>query len=214
MKHNSHLRSIDGHSPSPSLIAEAAHIIHKGGVVVFPTRCLYGLAADAFDPSAITKVFNLKQRPLNKPLLILIDHPSQLPPLVKCIPRSAKRIIQHFWPGDVTLVFEAADSVPQLLTAGTGKIGIRLPGHPVAAALAATSHHPITATSANLSDQPGCASVAAIPSSIIRSTDLVLDSGPLKGGAGSTVVDVSVSPPHIFREGLVTVKQITQAIKC
>jgi L-threonylcarbamoyladenylate synthase len=106
-----------------------------------------------------------------------------------------------FWPGKLTLVFRASSSILPGLTAGTGKIGIRLPVYPVARILVLAAGRPITATSANISGQIGCSQIADIDPAVAAAVDLILDAGPLKGGAGSTILDVSEDPPVILREG-------------
>ena len=116
--------------------------------------------------------------------------------------------MDHFWPGRITLVFKAAADVPSYLTAGTGKIGIRLPGHPAAAALLRVLPTPLTGTSANLSGKPGCRRIEDLENQIAGSLDLILDAGTLNGGIGSTVVDVTIEPPKILREGEVSGAEI------
>jgi L-threonylcarbamoyladenylate synthase len=116
--------------------------------------------------------------------------------------------MDQFWPGRITLVFEAEDTVPQYLTAGTGKIGIRQPEHPVAAALVKALEGPITGTSANRSGKSGCHRVADLDPRLARKLDLILDAGSLKGGSGSTVVDVTEAIPRILREGEVKEEEI------
>ena len=128
--------------------------------------------------------------------------------LVETIPPAAGAIMAAFWPGRVTLVFEARDALPDLLTAQTGKIGVRLPGHPVAAAIVKQVKGPVTGTSANISGRPGCNRLGDMDPPIVEHVDLILDAGPLKGGVGSTVVDVTDEPPRILREGQVTAEQI------
>jgi L-threonylcarbamoyladenylate synthase len=113
-----------------------------------------------------------------------------------------------FWPGRLTLVFEARNSLPDQLTAQTGKIGIRLPGHPVAAAIARQVKGPVTGTSANISGQPGCCRAQDLDPAIAGQLGLILDAGTLIGGIGSTVVDVTSTPPQILREGAVTAKEV------
>ena len=202
------IRSIESQQPQPDLIREAADVIQRGGVVGFPTRCLYGLGADALNPDAVNRIFELKQRPASNPILVLIDHTSQLQPLVKRIPALASELIDHYWPGKITLVFEAADLLPVNLTAGSGKIGIRMPGHAVAQALVNAVKGPITGTSANLSGSPGCFRVSDLEPQVARGLDLILDAGDLKGGAGSTVVDVSENEMQILREGEISAQEL------
>ena len=199
---------INPENPDPETIQDAAGVIRKGGVIVFPTRCLYGLGADAFNPEAVERIFKLKRRPAEKPILILIDDPVRLKRLVTTVSGTATAIMDRFWPGRVTLVFDAREDVPDYLTAGTGKIGIRLAGHPVAAALAKAIQGPITGTSANVSGRPGCHQIEGLEPEVTEQLDLILDAGPLQGGRGSTVVDVTGEVPRVLREGVVSEKEI------
>jgi len=190
--------------PSPDAISRAAEVIKNQRVVVFPTQCLYGLAADARNPDAIKKIFQIKHRPETNPLLILLHSRTDLEKLVTHIPETAEMLMKTFWPGGLTLVFEAAPGVSDLLTAGTGKIGIRIPAHPVARALVKAAGRPVTGTSANLSGAPGCSRIQNLPNELIQAVDLVLDAGSLKGGTGSTVVDITCDPPRILRSGAIS----------
>jgi L-threonylcarbamoyladenylate synthase len=205
------IRKINPTSPDPEIIAEAAAVIKQGGVVVFPTRCLYGLGADALDPDAVEKIIKIKQRPEDNPILVLIHSRRQLDSLVANITPAAVAIMDAFWPGRVTLVFEASVALSNRLTARTGKIGVRLAGHPVAAALVKQVGSPVTGTSANLSGRPGCHQVHYLDPPITKQVDLVLDAGMLKGGAGSTIVDVTADAPQILREGQVSAEEILRA---
>ena len=198
--------------PSPDTIHRAAEVIKNQGVVVFPTQCLYGLAADARDPAAIKKIFHIKKRAETNPLLVLIHSMADLENMVAHIPDAAQKLMQAFWPGSLTLVFEARPDVSDLLTAGTGKIGIRIPAHPVARALVKAAGRPVTGTSANLSGTPGCSGIQALPHELIQAVDLVLDAGPLQGGSGSTVLDITCHPFRVFREGRIPSSSIHQML--
>jgi len=210
--HSSTIQRIHPENPQPELILEAAAIIRKGGVVSYPTRCLYGLGADALDAAAVEKIFAVKQRPGDKPLSVLIGHTSQLDRLVRDIPPVAGKIIEHFWPGKITIVFAAKDSLPDNLTARTGKIGIRLARHKVAAALVNELENPITGTSANISGHAGCSRIEDLDYRIAQQVDLILDAGPLKGGRGSSVVDVTGDTLQIIREGEISSREILALI--
>ena len=205
--------SVDSESPDQNTIGKAAVLIKTGGLVVFPTSSFYGLGAEAFNAEAVDKVFRIKKRNPQKPILILIACLSDLAPLVRSIPKTATHLMEAFWPGGLTLVFHAAASVPSNLTGYTGKIGIRLASHPVASALAKTVGGPITGTSANLSGRQGCTSVAEIDRDIKDQVDLVLDAGTLGGVRGSTVVDVAIDPPKVLREGDINAERIWAALK-
>lgn len=209
---NDILRKINsGTSVDPS-INEAAQLLINGGVVVFPTSGLYGLGADATNPSAIKRIFDLKKRPAANPILILVPAADVIPTLVEEVPFSGREIMNRFWPGSVTVVFRARARVSPLLTAGTGKIGIRIPVHPVAASLVSTIGGPITGTSANLSGKPGVSEVCDLPEQILDGIDMVLDAGLLQGGQGSTVVDVTTDPPTLLREGAISMARITEIL--
>lgn len=187
-------------------INKAAQIILKEGIVVFPTRAFYGLGANAFSCEAVEKVYRIKQRDPAKPILILIADLKELAPLVRDVPDAASDLIEQYWPGKATLVFDAAKTLPENLTGGTGKIGIRLVGHPVAKKLVKAVGHPVTGTSANISGRPACAKVNDLDAELVQKVDLILDSGRLAGDKGSTVIDVTVAPPKVLREGVVTCK--------
>ncbi len=204
---------VDPESPDQSTIGKAAALIKKGDLVVFPTSSFYGLGADALNVRAVDKVFQAKKRDPRKPVLILIASLADLAPLVQSIPPTATRLIEAFWPGDLTLVFDAADILPSNLSGHTGKIGIRLAGHPVASALVKAVGSPVTGTSANLSGKGACTAVEHLDLPIGDQVALVLDAGRLAGGKGSTVVDVTTDFPKILRQGAIDAEEIWTAHK-
>ncbi len=212
MKVSDKVRKINCANPETEIIAEAARIIRNGGVVVFPTRSLYGLGADAFNANAVNRIFDIKQRPSNKPILVLIKDKDELDRLAALVPPAATAIMKRFWPGMVSIVFQAKEGLSAKLTAGTKKIGIRLPGHNIAYKLVKAADGPITGTSANLSGSAGCFQVNDLDEKIVGSVDLILDAGPLKGGAGSTVVDVTGETSLILRQGELSQKDIFNVI--
>jgi L-threonylcarbamoyladenylate synthase len=204
---------VDSTKPEPNIIKRAGKIIKNNGVVIFPAQCLYGVAVNALNQKTVKKVFDLKQRSLNNPILILIHDQSQLSDLVQAIPASAKKLMEAFWPGNLTIVFKAKKSIPRLLTANTGKIGVRIPAHPVARALVKCINVPITGTSANLSGQKGCSKPSELNQFIIGQADLILNAGRLKGGSGSSIVDVTSSKISILRAGVISAAKINEILK-
>jgi L-threonylcarbamoyladenylate synthase len=190
-------------SPDREVIAAAADRVRRGGVIAFPTTSLYGLGVDPFNGDAVDRLFKVKGRDRGNPILLLLSDKADLEDLTAEIPSSAMAIIEKYWPGSVTVVLKAKPTVPDTLTAGSGKIGVRLPGHPVAAALTRALGFPLTGTSANLSGQKGAAAVSELDPILVKGLDLILDAGPLKGGLGSTVIDATVDPVDILREGAV-----------
>jgi len=185
--------------------------LNRQGVLVFPTTGLYGLGADAFSTEAVRRVFAVKRRPQHMPLLVMLSDMDDMGKMVRCVPDFARPLME-LWPGGITLVFEAGEGVPSGLTGGTGKIGIRMPAHPVAKALVTNFGGPITATSANLSGGPAVSDLANLDPSIGAEVDLILDTGVLAGGPGSTVLDAACWPPRILREGAVSRKRIEAAL--
>jgi L-threonylcarbamoyladenylate synthase len=199
---------VDPNQPEPESIRRAAKVVIGGGIVVFPTRGLYGLAVNALDDAAIENVYRIKARSGANPILVLLPGADKLERMVNEIPASALVLMDTYWSGNVTLVFNARAEVSHLLTAGTGKIGVRLPGHPVARALTTAVGSPITGTSANISGAGGCARIDDLDPEIFGAADMILDAGPLQGGVGSTVIDVTCAPPRILREGVVPAADI------
>ncbi len=191
-------------------LERARRIIIRGGIVAFPTESFYGLAVNASDEAAIRRLFKLKKRRDNIPVLVLIPSREYLEGYVMDMPGIAARLIKKFWPGGLTLLLRATPDISKLLTAGTGKIGVRISSHPVAATLATAVGSPITATSANISGQPGCVTAEEVYSSLGNGVDLILDGGKTEGGKGSTILDVTVNPAVIIREGIVSREQIQE----
>lgn len=189
----------------------AAGVLNQKGVLVFPTSGLYGLAADAFSIEAVGRVFDIKRRPADMPVLVMLSDSHDIQRVVRTVPDFAEPLL-GLWPGGITLIFEAGDPVPAILTAGTGKIGVRMPAHPVARALVRQFGGPITATSANLSGCPAVSKAADLDPRIVADVDLVLDGGILAGGSGSTVLDASRWPVRIIRDGAVARQEIDRAL--
>lgn len=213
MKPTADIVPVDPLHPDTEVIARAAQVIRTGGVVVFPTRGLYGLGADAFNPEAVQRIFEIKGRAADKALLVLIEDMGGLARIAEAPNTMASNLMRRFWPGRVTFVLTARPDLPRGLTGAGGKIGVRLVAHPVAAALVRAAGAPLTGTSANISGTGGCPTVGRCDAQLIQNVDLVLDAGPLAGGPGSTVVDVTGDSPVVLREGFVPAKAIMKAFK-
>jgi len=206
--------AVDPLVPDRQVIGKAASCIRGGGLVVFPTNTFYGLGAMASDAHAVERVYRAKKRGSGKPLLVLISRLTDLPSLVEFVPDPAKLLINAFWPGGVTLVFHAKGTLPANLTGHTGKLGIRLACHPVASALVQEVGGPVTGTSANVSGNQAATSVDRLDGDILEHVDLVIDAGKLGGGKGSTLVDVTMDPPGILREGTISAGRIRAVLGC
>ena len=204
---------IDPEKPDEEKLTEAVRILLAGGVAAFPTETFYGLGADARNEAAVEKIFRIKGRNFRNPIALIVADDREVSPLVEEIPAAAKILMQTFWPGPLTLIFRATPSVSPRLTGGTGKIGIRVSSHPVARFLAAGLAGPLTATSANLSGGPECSSADAVIRTLGDLADAVIDGGPTPGGSGSTILDITVSPPRILREGAIPGGLIRDALR-
>lgn len=194
---------IDPQRPEEEKVREALRILSEGGVIAFPTETFYGLGADARNEAALEKIYRIKGRDFKNPLPVIVAAESGLSGLAEDIPPAARMLMKTFWPGPLTLVFRASSSVLPRLTADTGKIGIRVSSHPLAVLLASGLAGPLTATSANPSGAPECSSAEEVIRALGDLPDAVIDGGPTRGGSGSTIVDITVSPPRLLREGVI-----------
>jgi len=190
--------------PEDTSIKRAVEILKAGGVIAYPTETFYGLGAHAGNEEGVEKVFRIKRRPLNKPLSLIIGSNQGLTEIVSSVPSIAEVLMRTFWPGALTLLFPAKDGMNPLLTAGTGKIGLRVSSHPVAAALAFHLGYPITATSANISGEGECSTAFDVVKRLGGEIDAVIDGGRTWGGVGSTILDVTTYPPSLVREGAIS----------
>jgi L-threonylcarbamoyladenylate synthase len=191
-------------------IEKAVTVLRNGGVVAFPTETYYGLAVDPTIESALQRLFALKKRPRQKPILLITHAVEQLYRLTDGIPDQYQVLMDRFWPGPLTLIFNALPAVSSLLTAGTGTVGVRISSHPVADLLARQYGRPVTATSANISGREAAVSAAEVRDYFNDSVDFVLDGGRTLGGVGSTVVkyDDSTEKLLLLREGMITCAEI------
>jgi len=199
--------------PDESLngLIEATKIISEGGIVAFPTESFYGLGVDATNSHAINKVFQIKKRDRNLPILILISSLRDLPRYAVHIPSRAKRLGKKFWPGGLTMVFQASPVLSSALTSNTGKVGIRISSHPIANAISKSLNVPITATSANISGMAPCIKADQVVEWFNNGVDLILDGGETQGKHPSTILDVTIDPPLIIREGIVKLEDIIES---
>jgi L-threonylcarbamoyladenylate synthase len=199
---------VDPQHPEATIIARAASIIRKGGVVVYPTETFYGLGVDPTLDEAVLRVYRIKERSLDKPLPIIAADTRAVVELVAEWPRKAQRLADAFWPGPLTLVLSATSVLAPSIHARTGKIAIRVSSHPTARALSAAVGGLLTSTSANLSDRPASGDPRQISPDLVAQVDGFVDGGVLPGDRPSTIVDLSVSPPELLRLGCVSWERI------
>ena len=194
------------------VIAQAANIVKHGGVIAFPTDTFYGLGCDPFNEEAVERIFAIKQRRADMPLLLLIDRIETVSKLSSQLPDSFALIVGRFWPGPLTIIVPANDALPISLTAGTGTIGIRLPAAEFPRKLAAACGGAITATSANLSGGSNPLTADDVRSQLGDKPDLIIDGGTCDP-IPSTIIDLCQQPPRILREGAIGQNDLSELIQ-
>ena len=188
---------------------EVVSLLRNGGVIGFPTDTAYGLGADPFNKAAVDRVFQIKGRPETKPILLLVDSIRMAEAAIQ--PSDLfNRVAQKFWPGPLTVISPAAESLPENVTAGTRTIGLRWPIAPFATNLVGRFGKPITATSANRSGLPSAVTADEVRRQLGATLDALIDGGSLPSASGSTLLDISVDPPLIIREGPVTYESLAE----
>lgn len=191
-------------------LSEPAQAIRKGELVAFPTETVYGLGADALNPSAVLSIFAAKGRPNDNPLIVHIAHIDMLKPLVAEIKPDALKLIAAFWPGPLTLVFQKSPVVPPEITAGLDTVAIRMPDHLVALDLIQKAGVPIAAPSANRSGKPSPTLAEHVLEDMNGRIAWIIDAGPCRVGLESTVLDLTGDIPTILRPGGITPEMIQQ----
>ncbi|MEM1539545.1 MAG: L-threonylcarbamoyladenylate synthase [Candidatus Bathyarchaeia archaeon] len=187
--------------PDSETIRLAAELICRGGLVAFPTETVYGLGADALNSNAVLALFKAKNRPLDNPPIVHVASVADVYKLAKEVPTKAKKLMEIFWPGPLTLIFKRSKVVPDVTVAGLNTIAVRMPKHNVALALIRESGCPIAAPSANLAGKPSPTTAEHVLEDLYGRIDAVLDAGPTCIGVESTVLDLTVDPPQILRPG-------------
>lgn len=212
---------VSSRHPDQKVIQAAAQVIRRGGLVIFPTETVYGLGADAFNAAAVAEIFRVKGRPEGKPLIVHVSKKYMINLLARDIPRVARKLVKKFWPGPLTLILQSRASILTLVSGSSAfmlhsmkaqrstkrTVAVRMPDHPVALALIRAAG-PLAAPSANLSGQKPPTRVSEIPKALLKRVDLVLDAGPTTVKVPSTVLDLTVSPPKVLREGVIKAKQL------
>lgn len=199
---------VDPDAPQRDAIQEAARWILSGGIVALPTDTLYGLAVDPFRADAVHRVFAAKGRPAARGLPLIAADTAQVETHLGRLSPRAARLAARFWPGPLTLLVTAPRALADGVTGGTGKVGVRVPAHEVARAICAACGRPITATSANISNHPATANPDEVERTLGDGVDLLIDTGATRGGAPSTIVDVTAENPQLVRAGAISWDEI------
>ncbi len=193
--------------------ANARTVLDAGGVIAFPTDTFYGLGADPCNREAVDKIFELKGREKNKPLILLISSKSQLETMVKEITPTHFALMQKFWPGPLTLLFEPGSVIPNNVSARSNRVGIRQPGNTVTRDLISAIGKPITAPSANPSGESPPVTAQQVQQFFGSKVDLIIDGGACRGGEASTIVDAAEMSAQLVRRGAVAFSEIETALR-
>jgi L-threonylcarbamoyladenylate synthase len=202
----SNLRQIKNINPQEyaELLGETGLILRRGGVVIYPTDTVYGIGGLISSTDSLERIFSLKKRPLNLALPVIIAEYEDLAAVASYVPEEARRLMQRFWPGALTIVLPAREGLSPILLSGKKSVGVRMPGSNFCRDMIRSAGGPLVSTSANPSGEPPANDVRSIPHSLTESVDLVIDGGALLSGNPSTVVDLSLGNPVIRRLGSIT----------
>ncbi len=203
---------INPNAPEPDILAHAGDILRQGGLVAYPTETVYGLAASAFVVDSIARVFDAKGRPHGQPLPVQIAALSEVETLAQDISPAARKLLADFFPGPLTLIFRRQPTVSLTVTGGGDTVGLRMPDHPVALGVLRAFGAPVVCPSANLTGQRASMSAADVLEDL-DGIDLVLDGGPTTDRTPSTVLDVSVEPARMIREGKISRAQLERYLE-
>lgn len=195
--------------PEKEKILFAAGIIKKGGLVVFPTDTIYGLGANAFLPETRKKIYRVKGRKFNKPLIFLIDEIKKIHPLISELPKEAEKLIKKYWPGPLSIIFKASP-LGTILTGGSKTIGLRIPDNKIALSLITACGVPLATTSANISGKKSPVTGKETIKNLKNKVELILDSGETKYKLESTIINVSVTPFQLIREGYIKKSELSK----
>jgi L-threonylcarbamoyladenylate synthase len=195
-------------APDASGIAQAAQVIREGGLVAFPTETVYGLGADALSGEAVARIFEAKGRPRFDPIIVHVASLEEAEPLWTEVPPLARKLVDRFWPGPLTLVLPKTKLVPDIVTAGLSTVAVRMPAHPVALALIRQAERPIAAPSANRFGRPSPTHHEHVLGSL-EMVEVVLTCGPTSVGIESTVLSL-VESPRVLRLGGVPLEALRE----
>ena len=203
------------HTPAffDAAVKRAVELLRAGEVVALPTETVYGLAANAFDEKAVAKIFQIKGRPANNPIIVHIAGVEMARRCVKAWPNPAEKLARAFWPGPLTLVLPRAKEIPGTVTAGGKTVGVRWPGHPFIQAVIRECGFPLAAPSANLSGRVSPTNAEHVRQQLGGKISLIVDGGQSQVGIESTVLDLTVSPPRVLRPGMIHAESLAAVLE-
>ena len=193
-------------------LKEPAQIIKKGGIVIFPTETVYGIGTNGLDENAIRKLYEVKQRPLNKPISLLVNNIEMVEKIAKNITEVEYKLMERFFPGPLKKKKKKRDIVPDILTSNTNTVGIRMPSGEIAKKLIEFAGVPIATSSSNISGRPSGTNITDIKKDFEGKVDCFIDNGESELGIPSTVIRIIDNIPHILRQGAISEEEIRKVI--
>ncbi len=203
---------VDPDAPQRDAVEDAVTWIQSGGVVAIPTDTLYGLAADPFNAAAVERIFAVKGRSAERALPLIAADVAQITSYFGPLSRDAETLAGRFWPGPLTMLLHAPRAMAADVSGGTGRVGVRVPDHSIARAVCAGVGRPITATSANISGEPATSDPDEVERTLGGAVDFLLDTGRTRGGAPSTILDVTDGDPRLVRAGAIEWEAIQRCL--
>ena len=204
------IEKIDKHHIDIQIMEKAGEILKRGGLVAFPTETVYGLGANALDEEAAKKTYAAKGRPSDNPLIVHIADVEALDAIVEHISEKARRVMEKFWPGPLTLIFQKTEKVPFGTTGGLNTVAVRMPVDEIALALIRAGGGYVSAPSANTSGRPSPTSAMHVADDLDGKIEMILDGGNVDIGVESTILDMTVEPPMILRPGAITKEMLEE----
>ena len=203
---------IDPFNPPEDKIRECALVLRRGGLVAFPTETVYGLGADIYNVRAVLRVFEVKKRPPDNPLIVHISNFDQLREVALDVPDYLERLLQQVWPGPLTVVLRKAAEVPKEVTGGLETVAVRMPAHPIALLLIKSAEVPIAAPSANISGRPSPTTAEHVVEDLQGLIEIIIDGGETLFGIESTIIDFTRDPPVLLRPGPIPVERVKRLL--
>lgn len=206
------LFKINPNNPEDDLIGQASLILRKGGVIAYPTETVYGIGCNGLDSKAVNRVYDLKDRDHSKAMILIAADIFQIRELVEYIPDGAEILAENFWPGPLTMVFEASSKLNDYSIRKNKTIAIRIPDCKICLSLLKSCGFPIVSTSANKSGLPDSINAEQVIASFGNSLDLIIDGGTTPSQSTSTIIDVTKEPVRILREGTISALEISSVL--
>ncbi len=199
--------------PEHHLIEQVAEVLNKGGVIGYPTETIYGIGCSAFDAQAVDRIYRLKNRDRKKAMILVAGDIIQVSELVKSIPETAEKLIENFWPGPLTIIFEASSRLKEFAFGKSKTVAVRIPACTICLELIRETGFPLVSTSANVSGQPAGTTAQQVADAFGDQLDIIVDGGRTPESVPSTLVDITRTPARIVRQGAISNLEINTVLE-